>query len=131
MSPAPAITRQWEIKNRQLHQEILKNNGTVGVHTYSQNFYINPNYQGVTYELRPGERLVLEEAIVFEPRTFTSSSDQMQMTLYVKSEKAVLQTLPLKGWASSALLDVASIKKSVSFSNKAQDNSTSILANYS
>ena len=55
----------------------------------------------------------------------------MQMTLYLKSEKAVLQSLPLKGWASSAVLDITQISKSVSFSNNAQDNSTSILATYS
>ena len=53
------------------------------------------------------------------------------MTLYVKSEKAVLQTLPLKGWASSAVLDITQISKSVSFTNHAQDNSTFILASYS
>jgi len=46
------------------------------------------------------------------------------MTLYMKSDKAVLQTLPLKGWASSAVLDITQVNKSVSFSNSAQSNST-------
>lgn len=117
VSPAPAISRQWELKSSKLHDEILANNGTVGVPVYGQNFYINPAYQGVTYEIKPGEVLNLDDAVVFEPRTFTSSQNQMQMSLYVKSEKAVLQTLPLKGWASSAVLDVTQITKSVSFTN--------------
>ena len=30
-NPAPAITRQWEIKNNKMHDELLKNNGTIGV----------------------------------------------------------------------------------------------------
>ena len=75
MSPAPAITRQWELKSGKLHDEVLQNNGTVGVQIYGQNFYINPDYQGVTYEIKPGENLFLEDAIVFEPRTFTSSQN--------------------------------------------------------
>lgn len=53
------------------------------------------------------------------------------MTLYIKSEKAVLQTLPLKGWASSAVLDITQYTKSVNFTNNAVDNSTTILASYS
>ena len=44
VNPAPAITRQWELKNGQMHDELLKNNGTVGVQVYGQNFYINPAY---------------------------------------------------------------------------------------
>ena len=90
MSPAPAITRQWELKSGKLHDEVLKNNGTIGVPIYGQNFYINPQYQGITFVIEPNEQLTLEDAIIFEPRTFTSSQDQMQMTLYVKSDKAVL-----------------------------------------
>lgn len=90
VNPAPALTRQWELKSSQLHEEVLRNNGTVGVEVNSQNFYINPAYQGVTYEIEPGQPLVLEDAIIFEPRTLTSAQNQMQMTLYVKSEKAVL-----------------------------------------
>ena len=34
VNPAPAITRQWEIKSSQMHDELLKNNGTVGVQVY-------------------------------------------------------------------------------------------------
>ena len=78
-----------------MHDEILMNNGTVGVEVLSQNFYINPIYQDATFAIEP-----------------------MQMTLYLKSDKAVLQTLPLKGWASTALLDITQINKSVSFSNQ-------------
>ena len=55
----------------------------------------------------------------------------MQMTLYVKSEKAVIQTLPLKGWASSAVLDITQYTKSVIFTNTTQIQSREVLASYS
>lgn len=34
VNPAPAITHLWELKNAQMHGELLKNNGTVGVQVY-------------------------------------------------------------------------------------------------
>ena len=55
VSPAPAITRQWELKSGKLHDEVLKNNGTIGVPIYGQNFYINPQYQGITFVIEPNE----------------------------------------------------------------------------
>ena len=55
----------------------------------------------------------------------------MQMTLYVKSEKAVLQTLPLKGWASSAVLDITRYVKTVEFSNEEKIVIKTELASYS
>ena len=53
------------------------------------------------------------------------------MTLYVKSEKAVLQTLPLKGWASSAVLDVTQHTKSIEFSDGTKVSTKVELAKYS
>lgn len=49
VNPAPALTRQWEIKDSKMHDEILKTNGTIGVEVLTQNFYINPAFQGVTF----------------------------------------------------------------------------------
>ena len=46
-----------------MHDELLKNNGTVGVQVYGQNFYINPTYQGETYKIEPGQKLLLEDVL--------------------------------------------------------------------
>ena len=57
-----------------MHDEILMNNGTVGVEVLSQNFYINPIYQDATFAIEPNKRLLLEDAIIFEPRSLLSKA---------------------------------------------------------
>lgn len=59
--------------------------GQIGVEVNSQNFYINPDYQGVTFSIEPGDDLVIQDAIVFEPRTIAHVSQPMQMAVYLKS----------------------------------------------
>jgi hypothetical protein len=66
-----------------------------------------------TIKIEPGKSLELKDILFFEPRSFATEVDEMQMTLYIKSDKSVLQTLPLRGRASSALLDVPQVTKTV------------------
>ena len=111
--PAAALTRQFELLNPQLHDQLLANNGTVGVEQSTQNFYINPIYQGVTFKVEPRSSMGLDNAVIMEPRTLASPGKKMQMTLYVKTDKSVLQTVELEGWSSSAVLDVEDITKAI------------------
>ena len=113
VNPAAAITRQFELLNPQLHEQLLKNNGTVGVEQSTQNFYINPIYQSMTFKIDPKSSLALDNAVIMEPRTLASANMPMQMTLYVKTDKSVLQTVELEGWSSSAVLDVEDITKAI------------------
>ena len=81
---------QSRLKDDKIQDELKNNKDRVGDIVYSQNFYLNPAYQGVTFSIEPGQSLTLEDAIIFEPRTLTSSKNQMQMTLYIKTQKVVL-----------------------------------------
>lgn len=58
-----------------MQDELKKNKDKASVQVYSQNFYINPAYQGVTLSIEPGQSLSLKDAIIFEPRTLTSSQN--------------------------------------------------------
>ena len=75
--PAPAMSRQWELKNTNLHEQVLDNNSTVGVNLFSQNFYLNPNYKRTAIQIEPGKHIDLEDIIFFEPRSFASEMDEM------------------------------------------------------
>lgn len=90
VNPAAALTRQFELLNPQLHDQLLQNNGTVGVEQSTQNFYINPIYQSMTFKVEPRSSMPLDNAVIMEPRTLAGPGKKTRMTLYVKTDKSVL-----------------------------------------
>jgi len=111
--PAAAFTRQYELLDNELHEELLKNNSTVNVEKNLQHFYINPKYQGETFKILPHRELTIKDAVIFEPRSLNTPSEPMRMTVYIKTDKSILQTIETTGWATTALFDIEDKKKIV------------------
>ena len=70
-------------------------------------------FTGLTFSVEPKSRRVLDGAVIMEPRTLTESGNGPQMTLFVKTDKSVLQTINLEGQATSALLDTVEVTKAI------------------
>jgi hypothetical protein len=51
--------------------------------------------------------------VIFEPKLFSKTHEDLGMTLYVKTGSAVLQTINLTGQAVASLLEVEYVQKVV------------------
>ena len=97
LNPASALTRQFEIHSPKLHEQFLINNGTSASDFNIQNFYINPFFQGRTTYLEPNEEFKFFDLIVFEPKVLQLKQTNLEMTLFVKTGSAPLQSINLTG----------------------------------
>ena len=84
----------------------------------------------MTFKIDPKSSMSLDNAVIMEPRTLASPGKKMQMTLYVKTDKSVLQTIELEGWSSSAVLDVEDITKAVRLPNNQYKFEATQMSNY-
>ena len=75
---------------------MLKNNGTVGVERNVQNFFLKSRYQ-YSFTIPPLQYLFFSDVIVFEPRVLTTGNEELQMSLYIKTDKTNLQKIDLTG----------------------------------
>jgi hypothetical protein len=75
---------------------VLKNNGTIGVERNVQNFFLNSRYHK-TFSIPPLQQLYFSDVVVFEPHALTTGTQELQMSLYIKTDKTSLQKIDLVG----------------------------------
>jgi hypothetical protein len=90
LSPARALTRQFEIHSPELHEQFLFTNATDEPISNIQNFYLNPFFAGRTTYLEPGQDFKFFDLVIFEPKVLPTTQQDLAMTLYVKTGSAVL-----------------------------------------